>query len=280
MNRPFIIAEVGINHNGSIVTACELINKAKLAGFDAVKFQKRNIDKVYSQNELNKPRESPWGTTNRDQKLGLELSKMHYDAIDEHCKQVGIQWFASAWDLESQTFLTQYDLPYNKICSARIGHTQLLVSVAKEKKYTFISTGMSTLSEIDDAIKIFKNYNCPFELMHCNSKYPIEASEANLLIIPLLRDIFKCDVGYSGHEIGLTTSVAAVALGATSIERHITLARAMYGSDQVASIEPNGMLKLVEYCREAYISLGTQEKIITDAEQQIRNKLWRNADVK
>ena len=280
MNKPFIIAEAGINHNGSIQYALELIDKAKWAGFDAIKFQKRTIDKVYTKEELDKPRESPWGATNRDQKQGLEFGKIHYDAIDEHCKEVGIVWFASAWDTESQEFLKQYDLPYNKICSARLQHEELLTMVAKEGKYTFISTGMASLSEIEQAVLIFRKHSCPFELMHCNSQYPMEAKDSNLLCIPFLKEIFNCDVGYSGHEVGLITSVAAVALGATSIERHITLARNMYGSDQSSSIEPNGMLKLVEYCREAYISLGNKAKIISEAEKICRSKLWRVNDVK
>jgi len=279
MNRPFIIAEVGINHNGSLQYALELIDKAKWAGCDAVKFQKRTISLVYTQEELDKPRESPFGKTNRDQKMGLELSQEHYDAIDEHCKEVGIHWFASAWDLQSVEFLKQYDLPYNKICSARLKHNELLNMVAQERKYTFISTGMATMDEIGHAVNIFREWDCPFELMHCNSQYPMEAKDANLLTIPLLKEKFKCDVGYSGHEVGLITSVAAVALGATSIERHITLARAMYGSDQASSIEPNGLMKLVEYCREAATVLGKKEKIVTDAEIVCRKKLWREHDI-
>jgi len=279
MRRPFIIAEIGINHNGSLQYALELIDRAKWAGCDAVKFQKRTLDLVYTEEELDKPRESPFGTTNRDQKQGLELSKEHYDTIDSHCKDVGIEWLASAWDLQSVEFLKQYDLKYNKICSARLNHKELLVAVAQQRKHTFISTGMATLKEIGKAVKVFREWDCPFELMHCNSQYPMEAKDANLLTINLLRDTFKCDVGYSGHEVGLITSVSAVALGATSIERHITLARSMYGSDQASSIEPNGLMKLVEYCREAATVLGSGEKVVTDAELVCKGKLWRTNDI-
>lgn len=269
----FIIAEIGINHNGDLDIAKKLIDGAIFAGCDAVKFQKRTVEKVYSKEELDKPRESPWGTTNREQKLGLEFGKKEYDEIDRYCREKGIYWFASAWDLDSQMFLRQYDLKYNKIASAMLTYRELLELVAEEKKYTFISTGMSTMDEIEKAVDIFKKANCPFELMHTNSTYPMKDEDANLRVIPVLRERFGCKVGYSGHEVGLITTIAAVALGATSVERHITLDRAMYGSDQAASVEVMGFYRIVNYIRTVEVALGDGQKKITPKENEIKGKL-------
>lgn len=252
----FIIAEIGINHNGSLDIAKQLIDVAKNAGADAVKFQKRTIDLVYSKELLDSLRESPWGTTQRQQKEGLEFSSADYKEIDAYCKAKGIIWFASAWDIESQKFLRQFDLPYNKIASAMIVYEDLLKSVASERKHTFISTGMSTLANIDRAVEIFRAANCPFELMHCVSTYPMADEEANLRAIPMLAARYGCKVGYSGHEVGLAVSYGAVALGSSSLERHITLDRAMYGSDQAASIEPSGFQMLVGVCRKIEQAMG------------------------
>jgi len=271
----FIIAEIGINHNGNYEYAKKLIKIAKEAGCDAVKFQKRTIDEVYTKEELDRYRESPWGTTNRQQKEGLEFGKGEYDVINAYCRMLEIPWLASAWDLESQKFLNQYDLKYNKIASAMLTHIKLLEMVAQENKYTFISTGMSTIEEIQHAVEIFNSYNCPFELMHCNSQYPMPANKANLSCMKTLRDMFKCKIGYSGHEVGLVTSIAAAALGATSIERHITLDRSTYGSDQASSIEPNGLRKLVEYIREVETTIGNGSKIVTEEEEIGKAKLRR-----
>ena len=193
----FIIAEIGINHNGSIEIAKKLIEMAKECGCDAVKFQKRTVEKVYSSDDLDVPRESPWGTTNREQKLGLEFNKKEYDEIDSYCKQENIEWYASAWDLDSQIFLKEYNLKHNKVASAMLTHLELLKMIAEEKKHTFISTGMSTIEQIKDAIKIFRDVNCPFELMHTNSTYPMKLEEANLKCVQTLRKEFNCDVGYS-----------------------------------------------------------------------------------
>lgn len=270
-----IIAEIGINHNGDLDIAKKLIDGALFARADAVKFQKRTIENVYSKAELDKPRESPWGNTVRDQKMGLEFDGEEYDEIDRYCKEKGIDWFASAWDLESQEFLKRYDLKYNKIASPMLTHKELLEMLAKERKYTFISTGMSSSKEIEKAVQIFRNYDCPYELMHCNSTYPMEDKEANLLMIPKLRERFGCKVGYSGHEVGLITSCAAVALGATSIERHITLDRAMYGSDQAASVEIFGFYRLVDYIRTIEKSLGNGIKAVSQEEKESKNKLRR-----
>ena len=270
----FIIAEIGINHNGDIEIAKKLIEVAKDAGCNAVKFQKRTVEKVYSNDTLDAPRESPWGNTTRDQKLGLEFGKKEYDEINQCCLLYGIDWFASSWDIDSQSFLHQYDLKYNKIASAMLTNTELLKTVAEEKKHTFISTGMSTMEEIDDAVNIFREHNCPFELMHTNSSYPMKTEEANLLCIPMLKKKFNCDVGYSGHEVSAyRVSLIAVSLGATSIERHITLDRTMYGSDQAASLEPSGLKRMVRDIRGVVAILGDGKKQIWDSEIPVRKKL-------
>ena len=242
----FVTGEIGINHNGELSIAKQLIDVAKKAGCDAVKFQKRTIDKVYSKEILDSPRESIWGTTTRDQKLGLEFEKNEYDEIDSYCKKLEIEWFASSWDIESQLFLRKYNLNHNKIASAMLTNHELLNVVAEEKKHTFIATGMSTIEEISQAVKIFKNNNCPFELMHTNSSYPMKLEEANLKCITSLQNEFHCDVGYSGHEVdSYICCIVSATLGATSIERHITLSRALPGSDQAASLEPVGLERMV-----------------------------------
>jgi len=273
MKKTFIIAEIGINHNGDINITKKLIDGAVKAGCNAVKFQKRTIEDVYRLEELDVPRESPFGTTNREQKNGLEFNSSDYDEIDKYCKEKNIYWFASAWDIKSQLFLQKYNSNYNKVASAMLTNRDLLKLIASEKKHTFISTGMSTISEIEKAVEIFINENCPYELMHCNSSYPMPISDANLNNINMLREKFNCNVGYSGHEVGIIVSVAAVVLGATSIERHITLDRSMYGSDQSASLELNGLRKLVKYIRDVEISLGSSNRIVTEKEKQISEKL-------
>ncbi len=269
----FITAEIGINHNGDMEITKQLIDVAKLAGADAVKFQKRTIETVYSEEELNKPRESPWGTTTREQKLGLEFGKAEYDEIDDYCKSKGIEWFASAWDLESQEFLRQYDLNHNKIASALITYQDLLDHVAKEKKHTFISTGMCDLQMIDNAVRTFRKADCPFELMHCVSTYPTIDEDANLNCITALRERYQCDVGYSGHEVGQAVSYAAAALGVSSLERHITLNRALYGSDQAASIEPALFIQLVGGIRKIEKAMGDGVIKIQENEVPIAKKL-------
>tara|TARA_B110000503_G_scaffold48950_2_gene79492 strand:- start:616 stop:1446 length:831 start_codon:yes stop_codon:yes gene_type:complete len=268
-----IIAEIGINHNGDMNIVKKLIDTAVDAGCDAVKFQKRNIEIVYSKGLLDAPRESPWGKTQRDQKNGLELSLENYLEIQLYCKEKKIDWFASAWDIESQNFLRQFNCLYNKVASAMIVSEEYLKEVASEKRHTFISTGMSNMDQIKTAVKIFKKNNCSFELMHTVSTYPMPDSDANLLCIPMLKNEFKCNVGYSGHETGLAISYAAVALGATSIERHITLDRTMYGSDQAASIEPHGLRQLVGAIRKIEISLGDGVKKTTKGEIEVAEKL-------
>tara|TARA_Y100001963_G_scaffold29081_1_gene39500 strand:+ start:15806 stop:16633 length:828 start_codon:yes stop_codon:yes gene_type:complete len=269
----FIIAEIGINHNGDINLAKQLIDGALEAGCQMVKFQKRTLDLVYTKEELDRPRESPWGTTNRQQKEGLEFSESEYDEIDRYCRDRGIEWTASAWDVPSQLFLRKYNLRYNKVASPLLTHTELLQAIAEEGKHTFISTGMSTMEEIGNAIEVFRDAGCPFELMHCNSTYPLEPEDANLRVMTTLRNSFNCDVGYSGHEVGIAVSCAAVALGATSLERHVTLDRAMYGSDQSASLEIGGLIKLTKYIHAIEKSLGSPVKRVHDSELPARDKL-------
>ena len=273
--KTFIIAEIGINHNGSLSTAKKLINKSIEVGCDAVKFQKRTVDRVYTQEFLDSPRESSWGDTQRVQKEGLEFGKEEYDEIDKYCKEKGIEWFASAWDIESQLFLRQYNLKYNKIASPMLTHKKLLETVAEEGKYTFISTGMSTMEQVEKAVKIFRDLECPFELMHCNSSYPTEDFDSNLNCIKTLRERFGCNVGYSGHEKGMQITLAAVVLGVTSVERHITLDKYMYGSDQFISVNPMDLIKMCKIIRIIEKSMGDGKKTLREEERKVLNSLRR-----
>ena len=272
--KPVLIAEIGINHNGDINLAKKLIDSSADANFDAVKFQKRDINLVYSEELLNSKRESPWGTTQREQKEGLEFSEKEYLEIDSYCKKKKIKWFASAWDVNSLKFLDAFNLEYNKIASAMIVDLNFLKEVAKRKKHTFISTGMSTENDISKAVEIFRANKCSFELMHCVSTYPMKVEDANLLTINALKDKFKCEVGYSGHENGVAVSLAAFMLGISSLERHITQDRTMYGSDQAASLEPKGMKNLADSINKMFIALG-EKKLghIIEEEKPILKKL-------
>lgn len=273
MMNTFIVAEIGINHNGDVDIAKKLIDVAVKAGCNAVKFQKRTVEKVYSKEFLESPRQSPWGNTQRAQKEGLEFGKKEYDIIDQYCKEKGILWYASAWDTEAQEFLRQYNCKYNKVASAMLTNIELLKMIAEEKKYTYIATGMSSYEEIDAAIEIFKQYDCPYELMHCNSTYPMAQEDANLKLIRVMNEKYGVNVGYSGHEQDTLVSVLAVAAGATSIERHITLDKNMYGSDQKASIEPNELEELVNKIRQTEKIMGSGEKILSEAEAAVKKKL-------
>lgn len=277
MQKPFIIAEAGINHNGDIRIATQLIEMAKRCGADAVKFQKRDIDTVYTKEFLDSARESPWGTTQRHQKEGLEFGLDEYREIDRVCKLNGIPWFASAWDLKSQEFLRQFDLPYNKVASAMLTHKPLLEMIAEERKFTFISTGMSNYAQIYDAIAVFDRYDTPICLMHCVSLYPCPDKYCNILAMKALQEHFGRSIGYSGHELGILPSVLAVAYGADAIERHVTIDRGMYGSDQGASLEERGLHLLVRDCRGVYEMLGTGVKTIVPEEEQVALKLryWK-----
>lgn len=269
----FIIAEIGINHNGSIDIAKKLLDMAKRCDCNAAKFQKRTIEKVYSKDLLNSPRESPFGKTQREQKQALEFNYEQYKEIDSYAKKIGIEWFASAWDLDSQIFLRQFNLKYNKIASAMIIDKVFLKTVAEEQKHTFISTGMSTMEIISDAVSIFKNHNCSFELMHCNSTYPMKIEDANLNVINTLRNTFGCNVGYSGHESGIGVSQIACGMGISSLERHITLDRSMYGSDQSSSLEETGLKFVVGTARISEKVFGDGKKLFTEAEKKIAEKL-------
>lgn len=274
--KTFIIAEIGINHNGDLKIAKKMIKEAKGAGADAVKFQKRDIYEVYTKEYLSQERDSPWGKTQLDQKKGLEFQEKEYLEIDRYCKEIGITWFASAWDLKSLNFLDKFNFKYNKVASAMIVDINFITEVAKRNKYTFISTGMSEMTDISKAVEIFRKYNCEFELMHCISAYPFDDKFADLKLINFLSEKFNCKVGYSGHEkSGTVISFAAIALGATSIERHFTLDRNMYGTDQVASLQPEGLRKLVEGIRKIELAMSGKgnEKKILDIELSVAKKL-------
>ena len=275
-----IVAEIGINHNGDMSLCKKLIDVAKDTGVDCVKFQKRDINQVYTQEFLDSPRESQWGTTQREQKLGLEFSADEYQEIEDYCKEKGLEWFASAWDVNSQKFLRQFNSKYNKVASAMIVHTDLLKEIASEGKHTFISTGMTTYDDIQTAVDIFRKADCSFELMHTVSTYPMKDEDANLNMIKTLREKFDCAVGYSGHEVGLAVSYAATALGITSLERHITLDRSMYGSDQSASVEPSGFRQLVGAVRKIELAMGDGIKKTIEAEGPIAKNLRQHLDWK
>ena len=271
--RTFIIAEIGINHNGDIDIAKQLINHAKSAGCDAVKFQKRTIDIVYSSETLAQQRESPWGSTQREQKEGLEFGESEYGSIDKYCKQIGIEWFASAWDIPSIKFLRKYNCPYNKIASAMVTHIPFVTELASEGKPTFLSTGMSNLQHIDKAVEILKENGCPIILMHTVSTYPAAEKDLNLSVMNTLRERYGLPVGYSGHEPSVSPSVLAAAMGAVAIERHITLERSMYGSDQAASLELAGLLNLIGSIRKIATCVGSNVKQVSQAEVGIAKKL-------
>ena len=273
MNKIFVIAEIGINHNGSLNIAKKLIKLAKDCGCDAVKFQKRDIATVYSKDELNSDRESPWGNKFYQQKQGLEFEKKDYDEISEFCKKEKIEWLCSAWDVKSLVFLDNYKLRLNKIASPMITNLQFLEEVASRGKHTLISTGMSNYDIIDEAVNIFKKKNCSFEIMHCVSVYPCPEEILNMNIIDKLKKRYNCKVGYSGHEPSVIPSVIAATFGISSIERHITLDRSMYGSDQSASLEPAGMKELVNIVRKIPTVLGSSKRSILTEEEKIATKL-------
>ena len=275
----FIIAEIGINHNGDIELAKRLIDLAKQCGCDAVKFQKRTIDIVYPKAVLDAPRESPWGTTTRQQKEGLEFGLPQYQEIDRHCREQDIEWFASAWDLESQKFLRQFNLKHNKIASAMLTHADFVEAVAAERKPTFLSVGMATWEEADRAVDIMRKHDCPTVILHTVSTYPCAEEDLNLQLIPELKKRYNLPVGYSGHEASVSPSVVAAVLGAVAIERHITFDRAMYGSDQAASLEKAGLESMVAQIRKIPVILGDGVKRVTPAEASVAKKLryWLEA---
>ena len=266
------------NHNGNMEIARNLMKMAKECGCDYVKFQKRDINTVYTQEFLDSYRQSPWGTTQRAQKEALEFGRLQYDEINDYSKEIALPWFASAWDLKSLEFLDQYDLSHHKIASAMITHHDFLKAVAQHRKHTFISTGIATMKIIEEAVDIFARQGCSYTLMHSVSRYPCPDEETNIGTIKRLIDRFGEPVGYSGHEVGLLPSIVAVVLGASVIERHITLDRAMYGSDQAASLERRGLELLCKECKGIKELWGNGRKTIGAIEREVARKLryWEN----
>jgi len=276
--KTYIIAEIGINHNGDLEIAKRLIDVAQSSGCDAVKFQKRNPDVCVPEHQKSVIRDTPWGQmTYLDYKHKVEFEKEEYDVIDEHCKSRGIAWSASPWDLDSLEFLLQYNLPFIKIPSALLTNDKLIIESCKSGKKIILSTGMSTEIEIDHAVALLKEHANEFAILHCNSSYPAPLKDLNLSYIKKLKEKYACQVGYSGHEFRLGTTVSTVYLGAEILERHITLDRTMWGSDHMCSVEPQGLIKLVKGVRELEESYGDGNKVVTAAEQVIRKKL-RNSD--
>ena len=269
-----IIVEIGTNHMGDVNVAKQIIDIAVDSGANIVKLQRKNVEKIYTKKFLDSYLESPWGTTQREMRLHREFSDKQFKEISIYCKKKKIPWFVSCWDIESQIHMRKFKTKYNKVASAMIIHKKLLEEIAKEKKYTFISTGMSEMKDIENAVKIFKKHKCQFELMHCNSAYPIANDEVNLKLIPILKKKFKCKVGYSGHEIGATNvSIPAVMMGASSIERHVTASRTNYGYDQAASLEKEGLRKLVRDIRILDKIMGDGKKKIWASEKPNIKKL-------
>jgi N-acetylneuraminate synthase len=269
----FFVAEIGINHNGDVELAKKLIAAAATSGADAVKFQKRTVDVVYSEEELARPRESPYGTTNGELKRGLELGEDEYAEIDAFCRSLGIPWFASPWDEESVDFLQAWDPPCHKIASASLTDDDLLRYAASKGRPVILSTGMSTLDQIDHAVSLLDAEQ--LVVAHTTSTYPSSVAELNLRVIPELAARYRVPIGYSGHEVGLATSLAAVVLGACTVERHITLDRAMWGTDQAASVEPHGIARLVKDIRNIEAALGDGVKRVYESERPVMEKLRR-----
>ena len=276
MKKTYIIAEIGINHQGDINIAKKLIDIAAAAGCDAVKFQKRNPDICVPEEQKSKPRS--WQGENMtylEYKYKIEFGKKEYDEIDRYCKQQNIAWSASPWDLDSLEFLMQYDLPFIKLPSAMLTNDELLKACKETNKKVIISTGMSTLEEIEHAVDILDGHERKhlYAVLHCNSTYPAPLNELNLSAIQTLKNKFQCEVGYSGHELTLGTTVSSVLLGATILERHITLDRNMEGSDHSGSVTPHGLFKLVSGVRELEEAYGDGQIVVTESEKPIRKKL-------
>jgi N-acetylneuraminate synthase len=272
-NPCYIVGEIGINHNGDLGIARRLIDLASFAGADAIKFQKRTVDVVYTAEELAKARENPFGPTNGHLKRGLEFGQDQYQNIDRYCKEKGVAWFASCWDEASVDFMEQFDPPAYKIASASLTDDDLLKHHRATKRPMIVSVGMSTIAQVDHAVEVLGTHD--LVLLHTTSAYPAKIADLNLRMIPALRARYGVPVGYSGHEVGLATSYAAVALGAAMVERHITLDRAMWGSDQAASVEPQGLMKLVRDTRSIEAGLGDGVKKVSDDEVPIMKKLRR-----
>ena len=274
MNKTYIIAEIGINHNGSLDIAQKLIDVAAVSGCDAVKFQKRNPDVCVPEHQKETLRETPWGTmTYLEYKYRMEFGQQEYDEIDRYCLNKGIAWSASPWDMDSLEFLKQYDLPFIKVPSAMITNEKLMRACARSGMKVIFSAGMSTLNETDQAVEWVRQESAEFALLHCNSTYPAPIEDLNLSCIQTLRERYNCEIGYSGHEFRIGTTVASIYLGATILERHITLDRTMWGSDHLASVEPQGLIKLVRGVRELEVAFGDGVKRVTEGELGPRKKL-------
>ena len=276
--RPFLIAEIGINHNGSVRLAKKLIDLAKKYNFDSVKFQKRDPDICTPEHQKDKTRTTPWGNmTYLEYKKKIEFGKREYEEIDKYCKKIKIDWFASVWDVNSLKFMKKFNTKYNKVASAMLTNRVLLELIAKEKKLTFISTGMSHIRNINDAVTIFKKNKCDFVLMHCVSNYPCREKDLNLNLIVTLKNKFKCKIGYSGHESSVSPSYAAWFLGADYIERHITLDRTLYGTDQAASLSEEGIRTLTASLSKFPEMMGDGRKKISKEEKKLIPKFvyWK-----
>jgi|TARA_B100000287_G_scaffold320429_1_gene304349 N-acetylneuraminate synthase len=270
--KTYIIAEIGINHNGDLNIAKQLIDIAKVAGCDSVKFQKRNPDVCVPEHQKSVMRDTPWGRMSYlEYKYRVEFGKREYDEIDRYCRECGIEWSASPWDIDSLHFLLNYELPYIKIPSALLTDDKLLKASASTGKKIILSTGMSSMEEVERAVEIVKDSD--YSLLHCNSTYPAPIDELNLNCIKTLKEKFNCEVGYSGHEYGLSTTISSICLGASILERHITLDRSMWGTDQMCSVESHGLIKLVKGVRELERSLGDGVKTVTESEKIIKDKL-------
>ncbi|MBD5464393.1 MAG: N-acetylneuraminate synthase [Lachnospiraceae bacterium] len=274
-SQPYMIAEIGINHNGDIQIAKKLIDAANATGWDNVKFQKRTPELAVPEAQKSVPRETPWGTmTYLEYKYRVEFEKEQYDIIDAYCKDKEMSWSASPWDMPSLEFLLQYDIPYIKVASASNGRDDMIAEAAKSGKPVILSTGMTTMEEVDHAVEVLEKHgNGDYILLHTNSAYPAPIKDLNLRMLETLRKRFDCLVGYSGHEANLEPTIASVALGACVIERHVTLSHDMWGSDQKASLEVHAMDMLHKRIRDVYQALGTGEKYMSDSEAAQRKKL-------
>jgi len=274
LKKPFLIAEGGINHNGSIVIAKKLIQLAKDCKFDAIKFQKRDLEICIPENQKKIFRDTPWGyITYLDYKKKIEFSIKEVSILKKFAKKIGIELFFSCWDINSLKKIKKFKFKYNKIPSALITNKNFLNEVAKERKLTFLSTGMCELKNINEAVKIFKKNKCKFVLLHCVSVYPCDEKDLNLNLIPFYQSKYKCDVGYSGHESSVSPSITAYILGAKVIERHITLDRSMWGTDQSASLSKEGMQKLYETTNKIRHTLGNGKKVFGIKEKKISKKM-------
>lgn len=274
MERVLLVAEIGINHSGDLEIAKRLIDVAHAAGCDYVKFQKRTVELVYTKEELDRYRESPWGTTTREQKYGIEFDEADYDFIDEYCRQVGIGWYASPWDVGAVKFLERYDMPYVKIPSALVTNKELLGAIKKMNKPVIISTGMSTEKEIKNSIDLLGDDMVEY-ILACTSTYPTVDYEMNLNFVTTLIEEFEpmYKVGFSNHSPGIVYMLCAVALGARMLEFHVTRDRASYGSDQAASIEPEGVFKIAKHVRHLEVAMNSGKWKVYESEEKIKEKL-------